>query len=124
MRPTKLIKPMFASLAMTVMLLLSSQAEAARKRPPISHRNGGEPFKNGECLDEHPIKGNFTPIAANAASIIWLASTCIPAPKPNGAMRSCSSFDAHSEDNGAALSSFDLMTKLTYNLYGSCYSYI
>ncbi|MBS0169695.1 MAG: hypothetical protein JSR62_05020 [Nitrospira sp.] len=61
MPATTPIKPLFASLVMIVMLLISSHAEAAKKRPPISHRSGVEPFKTGECPEGHPIKGNFTP---------------------------------------------------------------
>ncbi|MCW5786634.1 MAG: hypothetical protein KIT49_03970 [Nitrospira sp.] len=52
---------MSASLAMIALLLITSHAEAATKRPSVSHRTGVEPSKNGSCLTEHPIKGNFTP---------------------------------------------------------------
>lgn len=37
-----------------------AHAEAAKKRSRAVHHSGVEPFKNGECPDEYPIKGNFT----------------------------------------------------------------
>ena len=46
---------------MIALLLITSHAEADEKRPPVSHRSGVEPSKNGACPTEHPIKGNFTP---------------------------------------------------------------
>ncbi len=42
------------------MLSGAAEAKAAQKRPPVSHRRGVEPVKNGECPNGYPIKGNFT----------------------------------------------------------------
>ncbi|MGC3973962.1 MAG: hypothetical protein QM771_06215 [Nitrospira sp.] len=48
-------------LLVILLLLGTMDAEAAKKWPPVSHRTGVEPSKDGECPTEHPIKGNFTP---------------------------------------------------------------
>ncbi|ULA60843.1 MAG: conserved exported protein of unknown function [Nitrospira sp.] len=54
------MRPVLASLLVIALLMSVAHAEAAKKRPRVVHRTGVEPFKNGECPDEHPIKGNFT----------------------------------------------------------------
>ena len=56
-----LMRLMVSYLVFIALLLGVADAEAARKRPHAVHRTGIEPLKNGECPDEHPIKGNFTP---------------------------------------------------------------
>lgn len=52
---------MVVYLLLIALLLGITDAEAAKKRPLVSHRTGVEPSRNGKCPTDHPIKGNFTP---------------------------------------------------------------